>query len=308
MIRKSVLFIFAYMAASPLWAIPVPPPAIPQGLVQFSSDSLTYALVVEKKTQSLRLYEVKNDYYSLVKSYKVATGEGQGSKLRVGDKRTPEGVYTFTNVLERKKILPKHGVRAFVTNYPNVFDRRANKTGSGIWLHGTNEPERISTGFVTEGCVALTNDDLQELQKYIKIGDTPLLVYESIPMVDFTALKNFQKEIHALIAAWKTAWEQENIKAYMEFYSPSKFRSKRMNWKGWRDYKNNLAKNYSNISLIFDQMKILNHQESLVVQFNQYYHSDLHEDFGKKTLYLSKEEGIWKIISEEWTAVNVEKS
>ena len=43
------------------------------------------------------------------------------------------------------------------------MDRRARKTGYGIWLHGAGDDRRIAEEYVTEGCVIFFNKDIIRL-------------------------------------------------------------------------------------------------------------------------------------------------
>ena len=299
-IMKVLAFLTIFFVNKPTIAIPVPSAGIPAGLVSIHSQNPLHAIVVEKRTQKLFLYESSNAQYRLVKSFQVATGQVIGTKITQGDKRTPEGIYFFTKELGNGSLLPKHGKRAFVLNYPNVFDQRARKTGNGIWLHGTDQPERIVTGFATEGCVALRNEELDQLTQYIQLGETPILIYDVVPLVNSEDLQVKQQQVHQLLNAWKSSWEKEDIEKYMGFYSRNSFNSNHMNWKRWKTYKESLAQQYANISVEIKGLKILDHKDQMLVSFVQHYSSDLHEDRGEKWMYFEREGNEWKIIAEDW--------
>jgi murein L,D-transpeptidase YafK len=99
---------------------------------------------------------VKNrpaDTFTLFKSYPICALSGTlGPKRREGDRQVPEGFY-FINEFNAKSAYHL----ALGLNYPNFSDRfhgdRANP-GSGIYIHGS---------CVTEGCIPLTNPEIDEV-------------------------------------------------------------------------------------------------------------------------------------------------
>jgi murein L,D-transpeptidase YafK len=114
-----------------------------------------------------------------VRSYKVALGsEAVGPKTRQGDHRTPEGIY----VLDRRNP-NSHFYKAFHISYPNSKDLAAAKKlgvspGSDIMLHGLGKQYAwVGKAHVlhdwTDGCVAVTNEEMDEMWKMLRIG-TPI--------------------------------------------------------------------------------------------------------------------------------------
>ena len=114
-----------------------------------------------------------------IKVYQVALGGGGlEPKQRAGDARTPEGHY----VLDSKNTNSRFHL-AFHISYPNAEDRaRAKKAGvspgGDIMIHGV-EKKYESLGSLqhdydwTEGCIALTNPEIEEFAKLVSIG-TPV--------------------------------------------------------------------------------------------------------------------------------------
>ena len=115
----------------------------------------------------------------LLVSYEVALGaEPLGAKRREGDDRTPEGRYTLDWRLEDSDY---H--RALHVSYPNAEDRaRAAAAGvapgGGIMIHGLpnglaeiGEDHRARDW--TRGCIAVTNEEVDEIWMLVKDG-TPI--------------------------------------------------------------------------------------------------------------------------------------
>jgi murein L,D-transpeptidase YafK len=114
-----------------------------------------------------------------IKSYQVSLGgEPVGPKRRQGDHRTPEGAY----ILDAKNA-HSHYYKAFHISYPNPEDLAAAKKlgvkpGGDIMLHGlpngfswVGKTHRLEDW--TDGCIAVTNDEMDELWKLVAVG-TPI--------------------------------------------------------------------------------------------------------------------------------------
>ena len=114
-----------------------------------------------------------------IRTYKVALGsEPIGPKTRRGDHRTPEGTYTLDS---RNPI--SHFYKAFHISYPSPKDlanaeKLGVRPGGDIMLHGLpKEYAWIGKAHTlhdwTDGCIAVTNEEMDELWKLIPTG-TPI--------------------------------------------------------------------------------------------------------------------------------------
>ena len=132
-------------------------------------------VVVYKQERKLLLLSQGKE----VRSYKIALGsEAVGPKTRQGDHRTPEGIY----VLDARNP-NSHFYKAFHISYPNSKDIAAAKKlgvspGGDIMLHGLGkEYAWVGKAHVlhdwTDGCVAVTNEEMDEMWKMVRIG-TPI--------------------------------------------------------------------------------------------------------------------------------------
>ncbi|MEW5702178.1 MAG: L,D-transpeptidase family protein [Candidatus Zixiibacteriota bacterium] len=102
-------------------------------------------------------------------------------KLRAGDGATPEGIYRVTQCRDRGSRYYK----ALVLDYPNEYDRlrfeknrkvgnipRGARIGGNIEIHGEGGRGRDWT----EGCVALSNPDMDRLMRQMHVGDRVTIV------------------------------------------------------------------------------------------------------------------------------------
>jgi murein L,D-transpeptidase YafK len=135
-------------------------------------------VVVRKSARSLQLMRAGR----VVKSYRIALGrEPAGPKRQEGDGRTPEGVYTLD---WRNANSAFH--RSIHVSYPRAGDddhalRWGVSAGGLIMLHGLPNgvpAERVGHPEVdwTDGCIALTNDEIDEIWSLVEDGTT-IIIY-----------------------------------------------------------------------------------------------------------------------------------
>lgn len=135
--------------------------------------------------KSERVFEVRNGT-QLLKTYHCVLGEHpEGDKMKQGDRRTPEGTFTF-----RSKRRP-HQWHVFIwIDYPNAESWRRFKErqqqglipqgadiGGEVGIHGVPEGKDawIDRGADwTWGCIALRNDDVDEIYPFITPWRTKL--------------------------------------------------------------------------------------------------------------------------------------
>lgn len=167
--------------------------------------------------QSINLVIVRSQHKLLVKegnttirTFKVALGSGgRKAKRREGDHTTPTGTYKISRVRKSDRF------HLFLQlNYPNTHDaKRALKNhsitrqqyraildaqtfgflppqntalGGAIGIHGIgNEtPDKISIHKIadwTQGCIAMRNDEVDELSRYIQVG-TQVKIVDQFPI------------------------------------------------------------------------------------------------------------------------------
>lgn len=120
----------------------------------------------------------------LVKDTYMSVGKAGVDKFVEGDNRTPLGVYFITSILPGEQLPDLYGKGALPLNYPNALDILRRKTGSGIWLHGTPSAQYVRAPLASEGCVVLSNPDIQRLLEDADIKATPVVIAQSLTWVD----------------------------------------------------------------------------------------------------------------------------
>jgi murein L,D-transpeptidase YafK len=276
---------------------------MPEALVSLGSQG-SYALVVSKGDSRLDVYQqFENGKVEKVATYRTSTGRGIGDKLVEGDLKTPEGVYYFVRIREDRELPSKYGIRAFDLNYPNKIDLLENKTGYGIWLHGTDEPERLGIPRTSEGCVVLSNEDVKKISDYLTLYRTPVIISEDVTYTDVSVLDKDRKKIRQFVSDWLEAWSKQDIENYKKFYHED-FRGGGKRQKAWFNVKKRVFEATSWADIRAADLKILRHRDEIVVSFYQNYHSNLMDDTGVKWVYLKENHGKLGIISEEWHSVS----
>lgn len=142
------------------------------------ADTQIDKLVVYKSKRQLLAYSNGQ----LVKTYKISLGtQPIGAKEFEGDKKTPEGLY-FINDKNPNSIFHKNlGI-----SYPDKKDiinakRLGKKAGGDIKIHGLSDNRNYIKKFHrwrdwTAGCIAVTNEEIDELYAAVKIG-SPIEIY-----------------------------------------------------------------------------------------------------------------------------------
>jgi murein L,D-transpeptidase YafK len=274
---------------------------VPKALVSLGSASPAYGIVVEKLHHRLSLFKLTDSgRYDLVKTYRAITGRDPGDKVSRGDLRTPEGIYFVTGRLSDQTLPAKYGRLAFTLDYPNLYDKRQRKSGYGIWIHATDDARRLQKPFDTEGCVVVSNEDITELENYIKPFEVPVVITKEMTSVNEDELLPTRKKAIEMVDAWRKAWESSSFESYMSYYSKN-FRSLGKNKEQWENFKAKLSEERSqNIRVAISEPKIVAFEDQLLVVFLQDYQSEEHSDFGRKFLYLQWEGDRYRIIAEKW--------
>jgi murein L,D-transpeptidase YafK len=257
---------------------------IPDCMLSYRFGPEQYIVIVQKATQDLFIYS--NYRAEPVENFKITSGKNHGAKLVEGDMKTPEGIYFFRNILSGKE-LPKtddYGEKAFTLNYPNPIDRKEQRDGSGIWLHGAFDANKIDTPNNSRGCVVMKNQDLVKASKYIFLNKTPIFIYNNIKYESVEQIvKKRERLIHHL-KEWKEQWQNKDIDGYIRYYDKD-FYYNGMDRTRFKAFKRRLNDRYRFIRVILSDINIYAFGNYFVATFNQLYISDLNQFYSKKIQY-----------------------
>lgn len=143
-----------------------------------SEPTGTVYLVIDKSEYELKVFDDEGWYAT----YPVVFGnKNLSDKMAEGDRRTPEGNF---KIISKRPHQKWH--KMLMLDYPNkeswakFSERKAKglipknaKIGGGIAIHGTWPNDNIVVDDFqnwTNGCVALKNEDLDELETFLPVG------------------------------------------------------------------------------------------------------------------------------------------
>lgn len=132
---------------------------------------------IEVHKSARMMYLLHHD--KILKKYQIGLGANPvGHKQFEGDSRTPEGVY----YIDRKNPNSRFHLSVGMS-YPNEQDRsfahaQGKSPGGDIFIHGQagQQDNRGRGRDWTDGCIAVTDKEMEEIYSMIKIG-TPIVVF-----------------------------------------------------------------------------------------------------------------------------------
>jgi murein L,D-transpeptidase YafK len=162
---------------------------------QWSKTHSSVSLVVDKFSRKCIVYKSGK----IIREFDVELGiNWLGDKVQKGDRATPEGKYTITVKKSGRNTIY---YKALLINFPNAEDKRRFNhqksagnisrnalIGGSIEIHGGGG-KGIDW---TDGCVALTNKDMDNLYALCSVG-TPVAIVGSLTPLD--KLLNSPQEI-----------------------------------------------------------------------------------------------------------------
>jgi hypothetical protein len=153
--------------------------------VKVSRENKSYAIIIDKMAHTCSLY--KNG--KMIRQYDAEfSPRWMGDKNHQGDDATPEGLYYITKKLDSRQT---KFYKALMINYPNEEDKKRyeqavqagtipNSVGIGnlIEIHGNGGKGRDWTN----GCIALTNSDMDHLFSLVSIGVPVAILGSTVPL------------------------------------------------------------------------------------------------------------------------------
>lgn len=125
-------------------------------------------IVVQKSARRMFLL----NHGTILTSYDVDLGRvPEGHKQFYGDGKTPEGLYRIDRRNPNSAFHLSVGI-----SYPNTADRafaqaQGKSPGGDIFIHGyPNKGSRPKRPDWTEGCIAVTNKEIEEIYAMVKTG------------------------------------------------------------------------------------------------------------------------------------------
>lgn len=258
-----------------------------------------HAVVVDTSKATLYLYENVDGEPRYVANYYISSGKKGAEKSSEGDQRTPLGVYYVKNSLPKSKLTDFYGSGAFPLSYPNEWDRKQGRDGHGIWLHGTPSDTYSRPPRASNGCVVLSNEDLDSLSKVLQAGVTPVIITNQMDWSNEQDQAE-RAELLQAIEQWRTDWASLNTEAYLTHYARD-FSSNGADFSAWSQQKKQVNSGKTWIKVNISNFSIFtypNEPNLVVVNFDQDYTSNNLADRMKKRQYWIKRNNRWQIVYE----------
>ncbi|WP_166417722.1 L,D-transpeptidase family protein [Cochlodiniinecator piscidefendens] len=141
------------------------------GRRQYGGPEVT-RISIDKSARRLVLFNNRR----VLRRYNVALGFAPaGDKQVQGDGRTPEGEYHIDRRNPESMFHLSLGI-----SYPNEQDRAeaaalGQPPGGDIFIHGASRPFGRRSGDWTAGCIAVTNEEMEEIYTMVETG-TPISI------------------------------------------------------------------------------------------------------------------------------------
>lgn len=142
-----------------------PPAAMVPTHLMSMGNHYRQLVIVDTELGRLNLFDITHQNsrprFVLKHSFFITIGEQGAGKQVEGDKKTPHGIYQLLDRIPQEILPDLYGIGALNINYPNPIDRKLGRTGHGIWFHGTPSTTYVRAPLSSDGCVVLSNDDMQ---------------------------------------------------------------------------------------------------------------------------------------------------
>jgi len=142
----------------------IPQPFLLENFVESWNLSDSRWLLIEKSRFTLIQYAGTRE----LARFGVALGKNPGDKQRIGDMRTPEGVFRVVSIHDSRHWVHDFGDgKGPVAGAYGPWFIRLETGWKGIGIHGTHDPASIGTR-ASEGCIRMKNENLLEI-----VDETP---------------------------------------------------------------------------------------------------------------------------------------
>ncbi len=276
------------------------PGSLPDQLLHVS-ESQRHVVVVDASLSRLYLFANNGNQLLLLSDSYVSVGKRGMQKVREGDQRSPIGVYFVTTRLDPRDLSDFYGPAALPINYPNEWDRRLGRTGYGIWFHGVPSDTYSRAPFVSDGCLTLSNSDMEFLSNTVEPESTPVVIADRVNWVASKQLIRQREVLFEQLEQWRQDWESRDIDRYARHYSKS-FHNGAYDYVRWLRHKRRVAGQKEFIKIGLDDISIFRYpgeRELLVVSFDQDYRSSNFNIRSRKRQYWRRDsDGVWRIVYE----------
>lgn len=152
---------------------------LPEVLIEAAPDR-PKVVVADTAHSRLYLFDWSDDGWTMQGDWYASIGRGGPAKRREGDLKTPLGVYFVTMWVAGRYLSDLYGAGALGLNYPNGWDRRRQRDGFGIWIHGEPRGLKSRPPRWSQGCLIISNPAVEALVEAIEEQSIPVIIGERL--------------------------------------------------------------------------------------------------------------------------------
>jgi len=208
---------------------------LPAYLLQVPA-SVAVILVAETDTSILHRFQAAADGSAHHDERYMSIGQNGVGKQRPWDRRTPLGIYFVNERLDTSKLNEKYGPMAFPLDYPNIWDRLNRRAGDGIWIHGVSSHGGRRPPLDTDGCIALSNDELLQLEDQLVPLVTPVIITRQVRWLNSEQIAATRAELAAVLDLWTDSNRSSDLHQYLSLYADD-FEYRGMDRGRWAAYR-----------------------------------------------------------------------
>lgn len=212
-----------------------PGDGLPAYLLQVP-ETVAAIFVAETNTATLYRFEVGTTGPEYSDERYMSIGQNGVGKTRAWDRRTPLGIYFVNEQLDTSGLDEKYGPMAFPLDYPNVWDRSNERSGDGIWIHGASPHGGRRPPLDTDGCIALSNEELLALKDQLMPLVTPVIIARQISWLSSEQIAATRAELAAVLDLWAESRRSGDLHQYLSLYA-DEFEYRGMDRGEWAGYR-----------------------------------------------------------------------
>jgi len=270
--------------------------------ILFLAEDQPWVILVDQQSSRIYVYRNQNGDLQLETDYFTTIGLNGYGKQKRGDQKTPIGVYHVTRYIDGEELPDLYGAGAFPINYPNAWDKRKQRTGDGIWIHGTPSYTYNRSPWASNGCIVVSNPDFLHIGHYLKPEiSTPVVVAEQVDWISREQWLAQRQQVMQLLSGWIFDWESLDHERYSSHYSRSELNANGRDFKAWDGHKRWVNRNKTWVEVQYSNLNIFNYpgeQDLILMQFEQNYRSNNLNTDAQKELYWRKHGDDWQIVQE----------
>ena len=176
------------------------PGHLPGVLIEAAEDRRK-VVVADTAYSRLYLFDWSEDGWTMRGDWYASIGRGGSAKRREGDLKTPLGVYFVTMWVAGRYLSDMYGAGALGLNYPNDWDRRRQRDGFGIWIHGEPRGTKSRPPRWSQGCLIVSDPAIEALVEAIGEQSIPVIIGERLRWLEPGVHANRRKEWRARMAS-----------------------------------------------------------------------------------------------------------